>query len=118
MSYSDSYMASGGKGELMDHFSTRYGHAIVDASLRERILFARHNLATDRAFNDFHVIICRNVLIYFNKDLQQRVHSLLFGSLIPGGVLGLGEKESVRYTPHEQHYSLIDSGGAFYRRLH
>ena len=118
MSYAESYREGGGNGALIDHFSIRYGHAIVHSSLRERIVFARHNLATDRAFNDFHVILCRNVLIYFNRELQNRAHSLLFHSLVPGGILGLGRKESVRYTPHEQQYSLIDSGGELYRRIH
>ena len=117
-SYAGNYLEGGGRSALMEHFSSRYGHAIVRSALRKRIVFARHNLATDRAFNDFHLILCRNVLIYFNRDLQHRAHSLLFDSLFPGGILGLGQKESVRYTPHEQKYSLIDSGGELYRRIH
>ena len=66
--------------------------------------FAQHNLATDGSFNEFHLIVCRNVLIYFNRNLQDRVHRLLYQSLIRFGFLGLGSKETVRFTPHEAHY--------------
>ncbi len=72
--------------------------------MRRNIVFAQHNLATDGSFNDFHLVVCRNVLIYFNRALQDRVHRLLYDSLVRFGFLGLGLKETTRFTPHEAHY--------------
>ena len=69
--------------------------------LRRNIVFAQHNLATDGSFNEFNLVLCRNVLIYFNRTLQDRVHRLLYQSLVRFGFLGLGTKETVRFTPHE-----------------
>jgi chemotaxis protein methyltransferase CheR len=68
------------------------------------MVFAHHNLATDRSFNEFNLLLCRNVLIYFNRTLQDRVHRLLYQSLVQFGFLALGTKESARFTPHEAQY--------------
>ena len=73
-----------------------------DPSLRRTSSFAQHNLVTDGSFNEFHLILCRNVIIYFNRPLQERVHRLLYESLVRFGFLGLGSKETVRFTPHER----------------
>ncbi len=73
--------------------------------------------ATDSSFNEFHIIICRNVLIYFDPRLQKRVHELFYHSLCPFGVLGLGRQESIRLTDHEQQYQEIVKGEKLYRRL-
>ena len=99
-----SYIEAGGKQGFARWYTARDGRAVLAPELRRNVVFAQHNLATDRSFNDFHLIVCRNVLIYFNRTLQDRVHRLLYESLIRFGFLGLGTKETVRFTPHEAHY--------------
>jgi chemotaxis protein methyltransferase CheR len=98
------YIDAGGKRGFARWYKTRDGRAFLAPELRRNIVFAQHNLATDGSLNEFHLIVCRNVLIYFNRSLQERVHRLLYGSLIRFGFLGLGSKETVRFTPHEAHY--------------
>ena len=71
----------------------------------------------DQSFNEFNVILCRNVMIYFKKPLQQRVHQLLYGSLAPFGVLGLGNSENLQFTTHEDRYELLESRCKLYRRI-
>jgi chemotaxis protein methyltransferase CheR len=107
--YANNYIKAGGRGSLSDYFTAKYGYAIFRSALKENVHFSNHNLATDSVFNEFDVIFCRNVLIYFNKTLQNRVHHLLYSSLVPHGVLALGHRESIRYTPHELDYSVLDS---------
>jgi chemotaxis protein methyltransferase CheR len=97
------YIEAGGHG-FTRWYKTRDDRAVLDPELRRNISFAHHNLATDGSLNEFHLIVCRNVLIYFNRNLQDRVHRLLYQSLIRFGFLGLGSKETVRFTPHEAHY--------------
>jgi chemotaxis protein methyltransferase CheR len=99
-----SYIEAGGKQGFARWYTTRDARAVLVPELRRNVSFAQHNLATDGSFNEFHLIICRNVLIYFNRTLQDRVHRLLYQSLIRFGFLGLGTKETVRFTPHEAHY--------------
>jgi chemotaxis protein methyltransferase CheR len=99
-----SYIDAGGKHGFARWYKTRDDRAVLAPELRRNVVFAQHNLATDGSFNEFHLIMCRNVLIYFNRSLQERVHRLLYGSLIRFGFLGLGSKETVRFTPHEAHY--------------
>jgi chemotaxis protein methyltransferase CheR len=98
------YIEAGGKHGFARWYKTRDGRAVLAPELRRNVVFAQHNLATDGSFNEFHLIVCRNVLIYFNRSLQERVHRLLYQSLIRFGFLGLGSKETVRFTPHEAHY--------------
>ena len=76
-----------------------------------------HNLATDGSFNEFNVILCRNVMIYFNSELQAHVHNLLHESLVMFGVLGLGARETMRFSPHEHAYEEIDKAARLYRRI-
>ncbi|WP_026692832.1 CheR family methyltransferase [Peribacillus kribbensis] len=94
--YTKNYMAAGGKKSFSEYYKVDHEGAHLIPSLKENIVFAQHNLVTDGSFNEFHVIICRNVLIYFNIDLQLQVFKLFNDSLGPGGFLGLGSKESVR----------------------
>jgi chemotaxis protein methyltransferase CheR len=115
--YNAHYCQIGGKGSLSDYYTARYGHAMFDRSLRENLVFSQHNLVTDASFNEFHVILCRNVLIYFNNSLCGRVHRLLHESLVPWGILGLGDKESLKFTPYESSYEALDSDERIYRRL-
>lgn len=115
--YGANHRAAGGKRPLSDYYTSAYGSAIFRAALRDNILFSQHNLAIDGSFNEFNVILCRNVMIYFNKTLQNRVHELMYDSLSVFGVLGLGSKESLRFTPHEKDYEQLAPGIKLYRRF-
>ncbi|MBH5319954.1 protein-glutamate O-methyltransferase CheR [Paenibacillus sp. GSMTC-2017] len=92
--YTKNYIQAGGVQEFSAYYRADHSHAQVLPSLQEKITFAQHNLATDGSFNEFHVILCRNVLIYFNPELQTRVHAVLADSLAQDGFLALGSKES------------------------
>jgi len=111
------YMAAGGHGTFSDYYTARYDYAIFRPSLRENVVFAQHNLVTDASFNHFNVIFCRNVLIYFNNTLQERVMQLFLDSLEMFGILGLGSKETVKYTSVVNHYDTIDEEEKLYRRV-
>jgi chemotaxis protein methyltransferase CheR len=89
---------SGGTSSLSDYYTAAYGRAILDKSLRERIVFSDHSLATDSVFAEVHLVSCRNVLIYFNRELQDRALGLFRDSLCRNGFLGIGSKESLRFT--------------------
>ncbi|HUP45480.1 MAG TPA: protein-glutamate O-methyltransferase CheR [Thermoanaerobaculia bacterium] len=111
------YMAGGGKGTFSDYYTARYDYAIFRPSLRENVVFAQHNLVTDASFNHFNVIFCRNVLIYFNNELQDRVQKLFLESLEMFGILGLGKKESIRFTVVADNYGELDAEEKIYRRV-
>lgn len=115
--YTQNYLKAGGKHSFSEYYTAAYDSAIFRSSLKENIVFSQHNLATDGSFNEFNVILCRNVLIYFNQSLQERVHKLLYESLIRFGVLGLGRQESLKFTPHEYHYEALDKREKLYRRI-
>jgi chemotaxis protein methyltransferase CheR len=114
--YSTNYLLAGGHGTLSDYYTANYGHAIFRQALRKNVVFSQHNLVTDGSFNEFNLILCRNVMIYFNETLQNRVHQLLYASLRRYGVLGLGRKEALRGTPHEHDYEMVDEGERIFRR--
>lgn len=115
--YTQHYLKAGGKKSFSEHYTAAYEGAIFRSSLKENIVFSPHNLATDASFNEFNVILCRNVLIYFNQTLQERVHNLLYESLGMFGVLGLGHQETLKLTPHEKNYEDIESSEKLYRRI-
>lgn len=94
--YTKNYLLAGGKKSFSEYYTADCEAAYLNPDLLKHVVFAQHNLVTDRSFNEFHVIICRNVLIYFNTDLQSRVFQLFNESLCPEGFLGLGSKESIR----------------------
>lgn len=94
--FTANYQQAGGRAAFSDYYLARYGSAIMDAGLRENVTFAPHNLATDGIFGEMHLILCRNVLIYFDRSLQNRVLGLFDESLVHGGVMALGSKESLR----------------------
>ena len=98
--FSENYLASGGKGSLSDHYTAGYDSALFDKGLRKAILFSDHSLATDSAFAEVELVSCRNVLIYFEQALQDRAIGLLRDSLCRRGFLGLGSKETLRFSPH------------------
>jgi chemotaxis protein methyltransferase CheR len=115
--YINNYVKAGGKNSFSEYYTANYDSAIFRSSLRENVVFSQHNLVTDSSFNEFNVILCRNVLIYFNQSLQDRVHTLLHESLGMFGVLGLGHKETISYTPHEKRYEALEEGEKLYRRI-
>ncbi len=115
--YTQNYLYAGGKHSFSEYYTAAYDNAIFRSSLKENIIFSQHNLATDGSFNEFNVILCRNVLIYFNQSLQERVHQLLYESLSHFGVLGLGRQETIKFTPHEQYYEALEKREKLYRRI-
>ncbi|NJM74064.1 MAG: protein-glutamate O-methyltransferase CheR [Scytonema sp. RU_4_4] len=115
--YTQNYLQSGGKKSFSGYYTAAYNHAIFSSILKENMIFSQHNLVTDNSFNEFHIILCRNVLIYFNQSLQNRVHNLFHESLVSFGILGLGRQETLRFTPHEQDYEELEGGGKLYRRI-
>jgi chemotaxis protein methyltransferase CheR len=115
--YTANYRRAGGTGDFSDYYTAKHGAAILQDFLRGNIVWAEHNLAQDRGFNEFHVILCRNVIIYFNRTLQERVHGLLYESLAMGGVLGLGRGESLQFTPFENRYETLDLAERLYRKI-
>jgi chemotaxis protein methyltransferase CheR len=114
--YARNYRKAGGIRLLSDYYTGAYGNALIRPSLRENVIFSQHNLATDSSFNEFHVILCRNVMIYFTRALQERVHNLFYESLALFGVLGLGNKESLQFTPHEHNFEQLEPGVRLFRR--
>jgi chemotaxis protein methyltransferase CheR len=116
--YEENYRAAGGKAQLSDYYTAKYDGVIFRSSLKKNIVFAEHNLVTDSSFNEFNLIFCRNVMIYFNGTLQERVHQLLYTSLRRFGILALGRKESLRgATTHEGHYEELDGREKIYRKV-
>lgn len=113
---SRNYQLAGGKRSFSAYYTAKYDNAKFRQSLVDRVVWGRHNLVTDSSFNEFHFILCRNVMIYFNKSLSDRVHNLLYDSLAISGFLALGSKESLKFTPHEAQYVEIDSREKIYRR--
>jgi chemotaxis protein methyltransferase CheR len=96
--YSENYILSGGTNEFSNYYTAKYDYAKFDATLQSRIIFATHNLVSDKSFNEFQLILCRNVLIYFDKDLQDKVFTLFDQSLEGLGFLILGSKETLRFS--------------------
>jgi chemotaxis protein methyltransferase CheR len=115
--YTQNYIRAGGEGEFSEYYVAAYEGARFSRSLTENVVFAQHNLASDRAFNEFNVILCRNVLIYFDKALQTRVHGLFHESLETFGVLALGHKESVAFTPYAEQYEVVQAAERIYRKI-
>jgi len=115
--FTRNYQAAGGARTFSDYYSASRDNAIVTRALQANLVWAVHNLVTDNSFNEFQVISCRNVMIYFNHDLQSRVHKLFHDSLAVGGFLGLGSKESLDFTPHEKSYEPVNGNAKIYRRM-
>lgn len=115
--YTAGYYASGGKEAFSDYFSSNYGSLKFDASLIKGVTFYPHNLSSDFSFNEFNLIICRNVLIYFNRNLQERVLSLFDDSLVSLGYLALGKKESIYLSNIGKKYEYVDKDNRIYRKV-
>jgi chemotaxis protein methyltransferase CheR len=115
--YTENYIAAGGKRAFSDYYTAKYGGALFSPSLTKNVVFSQHNLVTDRSFSEFNVILCRNVLIYFDKTLQARVVTLFYESLAMFGILALGSKESLRFSPQEDCYEQINGPEKIYRKV-
>jgi len=111
------YLAAGGRRSFSEYYAVRDREVVFHRRLRRNVVFAQHNLVTDRSFNEFNAILCRNVLIYFSRPLQERVHRLLYESLGRLGFLGLGSKETVQFTPFERSYQAFDPIHKLYRKV-
>ena len=111
------YGQAGGRRPLRDHFIVNGGRASLHPRLLDRITWNQHDLVSDSSFNDFHLIICANVLIYYTAPFQERIHGLLHDSLLPFGFLGLGEREFVTLIPHAGCYSPVLPSGGLYKRV-
>jgi chemotaxis protein methyltransferase CheR len=116
--YTENYIKAGGKRSFSEYYTAKYDGAIFKPELTRNIVFSQHNLVTDRSFSEFHVIFCRNVLIYFDKALQNRVHSLFYDSLVMFGVLALGSKESLKFSQYEPCYEKLSATEKLYRKVH
>lgn len=115
--YSRNYLNAGGRYSLSDYYHAQYNMAIMDSALSRNFLFSVHNLAHDASFNEFNLIVCRNVLIYFKKELQEKVFELFLDSLPVFGFLALGNKESLRFSKIEKHFEVIDQKEKIFRRV-
>jgi chemotaxis protein methyltransferase CheR len=98
--FTENHRKSGGKSSLSDFYTAAYGAAVIDKSLRKRVVFSDHSLVSDAVFAEIHLVSCRNVLIYFDRDLQNRAVGLYKDSLVRKGFLGLGAKESLKFSSH------------------
>ena len=114
--YTANYFLAGGKRSLSDYFTAKYDGALFAPRLAKNVLFTQHNLAMDRGFSEFNVIVCRNVLIYFDRSLKDHTLSLFSDSLATLGVLCLGRKESLRFTAFEEEFTALSARERIYRR--
>jgi chemotaxis protein methyltransferase CheR len=115
--YTQNYIKAGGQRAFSEYYLAKYDGAQFQRSLVDNVVFAQHNLVSDRSFNEFNVIICRNVMIYFDRALQDRVHRLFYESLVTFGVLALGAKETVRFSPFEDRYEDLDANERLYKKV-
>jgi chemotaxis protein methyltransferase CheR len=115
--YTQNYIKAGGTQAFSEYYLAKYDGAQFQRSLTDNIVFAQHNLVSDRSFNEFNVIVCRNVMIYFDRALQGRVHRLFYESLVHLGVLGLGHKEAMRFSPYDHRYEELDPVEKLYRKV-
>jgi chemotaxis protein methyltransferase CheR len=115
--YTENYIKAGGQRAFSEYYLAKYDGAQFQRSLVENVVFAQHNLVSDRSFNEFNVVVCRNVMIYFDRALQDRVHRLFYESLTMFGVLALGAKESIRFSPFEERYEDLDAGERLYKKV-
>jgi len=113
--YTTNYQQTGGKEPFVNYYRTDGQNVIIDRSIRNRISFFQHNLCTDSVFAEIQLILCRNVMIYFNKDLQNRVFQLFRDSLAYGGFLCLGAKEDIRFSKVEPDFETFDPTSKIYK---
>ncbi|MEQ6355621.1 protein-glutamate O-methyltransferase CheR [Lysinibacillus sp. M3] len=115
--YTKNYMLAGGIHAFSEYYKTDYQYAYFHPALLKNIIFAQHNLVTDQSFNEFHVIMCRNVLIYFSPELQNQVHHLFSESISDNGFLCLGDKETLRFEGVISKYKEIVGNEKIYQKI-
>jgi chemotaxis protein methyltransferase CheR len=115
--YTTNYTQSNPKGAFSNYYTAAYDHVVFRPELQSNIVWAQHNLVSDGVFNTFQAILCRNVMIYFSRSLQAHVHALLYESLELFGILGVGSRESLRFTPFESCYEELDGHAKLYRKI-
>ena len=115
--YTENYIRAGGKRSFSEYYVAKYDGALFSPGLQRNVVFSQHNLVTDRSFAEFNVILCRNVLIYFARDLQTKVHGLFHESLVHLGVLCLGSKETLRLSTYESSYEELSVAEKIYRKV-
>ena len=115
--YTSNYQKAGGPHAFSEYYTADQYGVKFQPFLSENIVFAQHNLVTDSSFNEFNVILCRNVLIYFDKQLQNQVHGLFQESLSRFGILGLGSKESMRFSPYMECFEEVDGENRLYKKI-
>ena len=115
--YTENYIRAGGRRSFSEYYTAKYDGALFSPALTRNVVFSQHNLVTDRSFSEFNVIFCRNVLIYFDRELQNRVHSLFYDSLVMFGILALGSKESLRFSQYEPCYEKLHAREKLYRKV-
>jgi len=114
--FTESHRRSGARSSLSDYYTADYGRAVFDQSFRRHIVFADHSLATDSVFAEVQMVLCRNVLIYFNRDLQDRALGLFREALCRRGFLGIGSKESMRFSDHAVGFEAFDVDNRIFRK--
>jgi chemotaxis protein methyltransferase CheR len=115
--YSKNYFQAGGKASLSEYYTAKYEGAKFNESLKQNMTFSAHNLATDNSFNEFNLIVCRNVLIYFQKELQEKVFELFCNSLVVFGYLALGNKETLSLSKFRDKFEVVDNKEKIYRKI-
>jgi chemotaxis protein methyltransferase CheR len=115
--YTENYIRAGGTRSFSEYYTAKYDGALFSPLLTRNVVFSQHNLVTDQSFSEFNVIFCRNVLIYFDRDLQHRVQKLFYDSLVTFGVLALGSKESLRFSEFEECYERLDAREKIYKKV-
>ncbi len=115
-SFTENHARSGARSSLSDHYTALYGRVVLDKSLRQHIVFSDHSLATDNVFAEVHLVSCRNVLIYFERDLQNRALGLFREALCHRGFLGLGAKESLRFSDQSEAFDDFVAEDRIYRK--
>lgn len=115
--FTENHRTSGGRSSLSDYYAAGYGAAVFDRTLRARTVFSEHSLVSDAVFSEVHLISCRNVLIYFDRELQDRALGLFANALVHGGFLGLGGQETVRFSRQAPSFADFSSAERIYRRL-
>ncbi|MCX7514374.1 CheR family methyltransferase [Frateuria hangzhouensis] len=115
--FSRNYLAAGGRASLSDYYTSAYQGVVFDRRLKKQVVFADHSLATDSVFSEVHMVSCRNVLIYFNRDLQDRAVGLFRDALVHRGFLGLGSKESLQFGTHAREFEQFVPAQRLYRKV-
>lgn len=116
-SYTANYHLIKGNAAFSDYYHAKYNRAIIEDKLKQNVVFSVHNLATDGSFNEFNLIVCRNVLIYFDRQLQEKVFRLFFESLSMFGYLALGNKESLTLSKYNEYFEVVDNKQKIYRKI-